>query len=174
MTKLLTSYPDFGLTPEERRFAQREHFYEWPGMDGPRGEIWCYTDRFSYRPGDRVLVQVSSTAPCFAVEIERDGASATKVFEQSGISARWQETPDQCSVEGCGWETTFEFAIGADWLSGGYRMKLTAEGRDGRPIHYHHIVIVLPKTGRKPGRLLQVAATGTWRAYNTWGGSNHY
>ncbi|RFB86098.1 hypothetical protein B5K11_28965, partial [Rhizobium leguminosarum bv. trifolii] len=42
------------------------------------------------------------------------------------------------------------------------------------PIHYHHIVIVLPKTGRKPGRLLQVAATGTWRAYNTWGGSNHY
>ena len=27
---------------------------------------------------------------------------------------------------------------------------------------------------RKPNRILQVAATGSWTAYNTWGGSNHY
>ena len=27
-------FPDFGLTPEERRFAVRGHYYEYPGMDG--------------------------------------------------------------------------------------------------------------------------------------------
>ncbi|MES0151901.1 hypothetical protein NKJ95_33040 [Mesorhizobium sp. M0012] len=174
MTKLPSDFPDFGLTPEERRFADCSHFYEQPGMDGARGEIWCYTDRLSYRPGEKVRLQVSSTAPHFTVDIMRDGGTETKALQQSGIAARWQDTPDQCSVEGCGWDTTFEFEIGDDWPSGGYRVTLTAESRDGRPIHCHHIVIVLPKGGRKPGRILQVAATGTWLAYNTWGGSNHY
>ncbi|RVC60571.1 N,N-dimethylformamidase beta subunit family domain-containing protein [Mesorhizobium sp.] len=174
MTKRPNDFPDFGLSPEERRFAERGHFYEWAGMDGAHGEIWCYSDRFSYQTGDTVRLQVSSTAPRFVIEIMREGAVETKVFEQSGIAAHWQDTPHQCSVEGCGWETAFEFKIGEEWPSGGYRIKLTAEGRDRRPIHCHHIVIVLPNAGRKPGRILQVAATGTWLAYNTWGGSNHY
>ncbi|AYG76834.1 N,N-dimethylformamidase beta subunit family domain-containing protein [Rhizobium sp. CCGE532] len=174
MAKLPTSFPDFGLTPEERQFAQRQHFYEFAGMDSARGEIWCYGDKFSYQPGETVRLHVSSTASSFAIEVIRDGGSCVTFLEETRISARWQDTPEHCSVEGCGWDTAYEFEIGAGWPSGGYRVKLTAEGRDGRPIHCYHIVIVLPKTGRKPGRILQVAATGTWLAYNTWGGSNHY
>ena len=174
MSHLPTEFPDFGLTPEQRRLAVRSHYYERPGMDGARGEIWCYSDRFSYRPGETVHLHVSSTAPDFSLEIVRDGGGETKVFEKSGIAARWQETPDQCSVDGCGWDAAFEFAIGGDWPSGGYRLTLTAAGRDGGPIRCHHIIIVLPKPGRKTGRILQVAATGTWLAYNAWGGSNHY
>ncbi len=174
MSGLPTEFPDFGLTHEQRRLAVRSHYYEQPGMDGARGEIWCYSDRFSYRPGETVLLHVSSTARDFAIEIVRDGATETKVLERSGIAARWQDTPENCSVEGCGWETAFEFRVGEDWPSGGYRLTLTAEGRDGQPIRCHHVLIVLPKPGRKPGRILQVAATGTWLAYNTWGGSNHY
>ncbi|SEI22103.1 hypothetical protein SAMN05216228_10947 [Rhizobium tibeticum] len=174
MTKLSNQFPDFGLTPEQVQFADRGHFYERPGMDGARGEIWCYSDRFSYRQGDAVRLQVSSTAHQFTIEVGRDGGTEMKVFERSGIAAHWQETPDQCSVEGCGWDTTFELKIGQNWPSGGYRLKLTAEGSDGQPIICHHILIVLPQAGRKPGRILQVAATGTWLAYNTWGGSNHY
>ena len=57
---------------------------------------------------------------------------------------------------------------------GAYRLTLTAEGRDGRPIFCHHLFIVRPKPGGGSGRILQIAATGTWTAYNTWGGSNHY
>src|SRR5215207_9112008 len=52
MTKLPTEFPDFGLTPRQRRQAVRGHYWEWPGMDGERGEIWCYSDRFSYRRGE--------------------------------------------------------------------------------------------------------------------------
>jgi hypothetical protein len=174
MTGLPTEFPDFGLTHEQRRLAVRSHYYERPGMDGAQGEIWCYSDRFSYRPGETVRLQVSSSAPSFAVEIVRDGGSETLAFEQSGIAARWQDTPVDCSVTGCGWETSFAFEIGEGWPSGGYRLTLTAQGRDGQPIRCHHVLIVLPKPGRKPGRILQVAATGTWLAYNTWGGSNHY
>lgn len=167
-------FPDFGLTHEQRREAVRGHYYEYPGMDGDRGEIWCYSDRFSYAPGETVTLFVSSTAPLFAIEIVRDGADETPVMSRSGIAARWQETPDQCSVEGCGWAPALDFRVPDDWRSGAYRITLTAEGRDGQPIVSHHLFIVRPASGRKPGRILQVAATGTWLAYNTWGGSNHY
>src|SRR5690606_39398571 len=81
MTALPTKFPDFGLTPEQRRLAVRSHYYETPGMDGDRGEIWCYSDRFSYRPDERVRLQVSATAPRFDIEIVRDGAAQTKVLE---------------------------------------------------------------------------------------------
>ena len=51
---------------------------------------------------------------------------------------------------------------------------MTAKARDGSELHGHHLFIVRPIAGAKPGRLLQIAATGSWVAYNTWGGSNHY
>ena len=34
---------------------------ERPSADPARLEAWCYTDRFSYRPGDRVDVHVHTT-----------------------------------------------------------------------------------------------------------------
>ena len=164
MNKPLNDFPDFGLTPEQRREAVLGHYYEYPGMDGERGEIWCYTDAYSYLPGATVRLQVSSTAPSFHIAIIRDGARETPLFERGGIAARWQETPDQCSVIGCGWETSFEFRVEENWPSGAYRVTLTAEERDGRPIICHHLFIVRPAPGRKPGRILQIAATGTWTA----------
>lgn len=174
MNRPPATFPDFGLTPQQRHAAVRSHYYEKPGMDGARGEIWAYTDRQSYRPGETVRLQVSATAARFSIEIVRDGGSQVRFFEQAGIASRWQETPEQCSVEGCGWETSFEFAIGPDWPSGAYRVTLTADGGNNRPIHYQHLFIVASQAGKRPGRILQVAATGTWLAYNTWGGSNHY
>ncbi|ESZ20761.1 N,N-dimethylformamidase beta subunit family domain-containing protein [Mesorhizobium sp. L48C026A00] len=174
MTDLPTEFPDFGLTPHQRRQAVRGHYWEWPGMDGEHGEVWCYSDRFSYRRGETVTLHVSSTASSFSMAIVRDGAIETKMFEKAGIAARWQDTPDQCSVLGCGWDASFEFRVGDDWPSGAYRVTLTADGRDGKPVRCHHLFIVTPQPGKKRGRVLQVAATGTWLAYNTWGGSNHY
>ncbi len=174
MDQTESAFPDFGLTPEQRRFAVRGCYYEHPGMDGERGEIWCYTDRFSYTPGETVALHVSSTAPSFGMEVTRDGGLEAPVLTRRNLAARWQDTPDQCSVEGCGWQTSFEFTVDESWPSGAYRVTLAAEGRDGQPIRCHHLFIVRPAPGRKPGRILQVAATGTWLAYNTWGGSNAY
>ncbi|HEV7369700.1 N,N-dimethylformamidase beta subunit family domain-containing protein [Arenibaculum sp.] len=168
------TFPDFGLSADERREAVLGHYYERPGMDGERGEIWCYTDRISYAPGETVTLHVSSTAPRYALEVVRDGRTEAVVLREEGLAARWQDTPDQCSVLGCGWAASHAFRIPEDWPSGGYRVTLRAEGRDGAPIACHHLFIVRPVPGRRPGRILQVAATGSWTAYNTWGGSNHY
>src|SRR6218665_1138480 len=160
-------FPDFGLSAEERRFAVRGHYYEHPGMDGDRGEIWGYTRAYAYRSGATVELHISSTGASCRLEGVRDGATETVVLVRDGIATRWQETPDQCSVTGCGWEPTTAFDIDPSWPSGAYRITLTAEGRDGNPVHYDHLIIVLPAPGSKKGRILQVAATGTWSAYNT-------
>ncbi|PWW04449.1 hypothetical protein DFR52_1011147 [Hoeflea marina] len=173
MDRSAGEFPDYGLTPEGRRIAVRGHWYEYPGMDGGRGEIWCYSDRMSYFPGDRVTLFVSSTASSFDLDILRDGGLELPVASFNGIPCGWQETPDQCSVEGCGWQPSFQFTVEDGWISGAYRLTLTARGRDG-PIQSHHLIIVCPTPGPRPGRILQVAATGTWTAYNTWGGSNAY
>ena len=112
----------------------------------------------------------------YRLDIVRDGGVETPCVECRRLErARWQDTPDQCSVHGCGWQGSHSrSASPTEWSSGAYRITLTAEGRDGRLIRYHHLFIVRPAAGAKPGRILQVAATGTWTAYNTWGGSNHY
>jgi hypothetical protein len=170
----MTVFPDFGLTPAERHQAVFGHRYEHPGMGGERGEIWCYTDSIAYPPGATVRVCVCSTARKYRLAILRDGATALPVLEREVRDARWQDTPEQCSVTGCGWEPSLEFRIGDDWASGAYRITLTAEGAAGNELSAHHLFIVRPLAGAKPNRILQVAASGTWTAYNTWGGSNHY
>lgn len=167
MTAHNDEYPDFGLTPEERRRAVFTHYYERPGMDGEHGEIWCYTDRFSYRTGETATFFVSSTAATFGIEIVRDGAVETPLFSRRNVAARWQDTPDQCSVEGCGWEATFELPLPSDWPSGAYRVTLRSEGHGGKAIVSHHLFVIAPHAGRKAGRVLLVASTGTWTAYNT-------
>ena len=169
-----TDYPDFGLTADERRAAVFGHRYEHPGMSNGLGEIWGYTDALAYPPGATARLHVSSTNPSCEVSIVRDGANASPVLTRRLTNIRWQDTPDQCSVVGCGWNPSFEFRVGEEWPSGAYRVTLTTQNRDGAPLRSHHLFIVRPRAGRKPARILQIAATGTWTAYNTWGGSNHY
>jgi hypothetical protein len=170
----MTAFPDFGLTPAERHEAVFGHRYERPGMGGDAGEIWCYTDSIAYPPGAHVRLSVCSTAPSYQLAIVRDGAKALPVLQREVRGARWQDTPEQCSVVGCGWSPSVEFRVGEDWPSGAYRITLTAEGPAGNELSAHHLFIVRPLEGAKPQRILQVAASGTWTAYNTWGGSNHY
>jgi len=170
----MTGFPDFGLTPAERHEAVFGHRFEHAGMHGARGEIWCYTDALAYPPGAVVRLCVSSSAGSYRLAVLRDGASERPVLEREVRDARWQDTPEQCSVTGCGWAPSLEFRIGEDWPSGAYRITLTAQGSAGHELSAHHLFIVRPLPGRKPQRILQVAASGTWMAYNTWGGSNHY
>jgi hypothetical protein len=172
----MTAYPDFGLTPAQRHEAVFGHRYERPGLGGEHGEIWCYTDALAYLPGSVVRLCVSSTAAKCQLAIVRDGATALPVLRHEVRGTRWQDTPEQCSVVGCGWSPSVEFRVGEDWPSGAYRITLTAEGAAGNELSAHHLFIVRPPDSgaKRRQRILQVAASGSWTAYNTWGGSNHY
>ncbi|MEO1190768.1 MAG: N,N-dimethylformamidase beta subunit family domain-containing protein [Pseudomonadota bacterium] len=168
---MTSPYPDFGLTPAQRRAAVLDTRYEKPDCSqGP--EIWLYSDRWSYEPGDTVALFICATAKQADIQIWRDGAALTPLLERRGIAVGWQDTPDQCSVEGCGWAASLSFTLPKDAPSGAYRIKASIEGAET-----HHLIILRPSPAKRKaaaGRILQIAATGTWAAYNTWGGSNHY
>jgi len=148
--------------------AVAENFYERASNDPSEPQLWCYTDRWSYLPGDVLRLQVSTTLPSYDIEIYRDGAEHKPVWSRSGVPGAFHPTPEDCSINGCGWPVALELLLPADWPSGGYVVQLR-----GERLEAHHLFLLrAPASRRAP--LLMVAATGTWAAYNDWGGSNHY
>jgi N,N-dimethylformamidase beta subunit-like, C-terminal len=137
-------------------------------------QLWAYTGDLSYAPGDKVRLHVNTTADTYDIELFRDGARQLPVFAQTGLTGHFHPTPEDCSATGCQWPVALEIPLALDWPSGGYIVRLSAIAPDGRKLTYHHIFFLRPGLGDKDGRLLLVAATGTWTAYNDWGGSNHY
>ena len=56
-------------------------------------EIWGYTSRFTYSPGDRVALHVSTTAEKWDLEIGRDGSKYQPVMHESGLPGSHHDTP---------------------------------------------------------------------------------
>lgn len=137
-------------------------------------QLWAYTGALSYGPGEEVELHANTTAETFDVEIYRDGAKRQSVFSRQGLKGSFSPTPKDCSVSGCNWPVSLTIPLQNDWQSGAYVVELNAVSIDGRELCYQHVFFLRPGAGDKTGRLLLVAATGTWAAYNDWGGSNHY
>ena len=150
-----------------------ENFYERAGNDPEQLEIWCYSDRLSYAPGETLRLHISTTAARYDLTILRDGARAEVVHRAEGLEGRFHTAPLDCSVKGCGWPVAFELTVPDDWRSGGYLVEAVAQGQDGQTFTQHHVFLVRAAPGAEAPILL-VAATGTWTAYNDWGGSNAY
>jgi len=153
--------------------AVRSNYYEAPASDSKVAEIWCYSDRPCYSPGDTIAFHVSTTASSYSLAIARDALALEVVFERNGLPGRRHDTPPDASAAGCDWPVSFEYKIPPDWPSGGYRVTCRIGGGDA--VREQHYLFLLRATGyARRERLLLVAATGTWCAYNNWGGSNHY
>ncbi len=151
--------------------AVHSNYYEFPGR--APDEIWCYCDRPCYSPCDELRLQVSTTAGSFDLEISLDAAEPRVVLTRTGLPGRHCETPADASVRGCGWPVAFECRIPADWPSGGYRVTCRID-TDAGPLEQHFLFLLRSTAAGRGRRLLLVSSTGTWSAYNNWGGSNHY
>jgi hypothetical protein len=127
----------------------------------------------SYGQSETVNLHVATTADVFDIEIVRDGEQPHVVFAKSGVKGLWPETPQNCSVVGCGWPVTIGVEIPREWRSGVYRVVTHVRDRE-REVSHQHLFIVRGSTERRNRGILLVAATSTWIAYNDWGGSNHY
>lgn len=167
--------PEAEPTPRTIRKARHvlDNYYIGPARDPEVLEIWAYTDRFGYRPGDTVHLHVSTTADTWSFEIGRDGPHYEPVMQVDGLPGIHWDTPADCSVNGCGWPVAHAFEVPADWRPGGYLVTLTG-CRGDRTVEEHHLFIVRPARTAEPAPILLLCATGTWVSYNCWGGSNAY
>lgn len=142
------------------------HYYEMASDDPARPQVWGYTAALSHAPGETLRLHAMSSASQARLTIARDGLTPQTVL-QATIPTSFATTPADCSVRGCGWPLAFETQIPEDWPTGVYTVTLEIEG------HASQAIFVL-KPVRPAARLALILATGTWCAYNDWGGSNHY
>lgn len=141
------------------------HYYEVASNDPARAQVWGYTDRLSYVPGDILTLHAICTAPTARLTIARDGLSPQVVLDTT-IPTTFASTPDQVSVIGCDWPVALRLEL-PDWPCGVYAITLTTPGHQSQ-----HLFVL--RSSRPTSRILMILTTGTWCAYNDWGGSNHY
>ena len=146
---------------------------EGPSPDPEALEIWGYTDRPSYAPGETVGLHVSTSAAHWGFEVWRDGQIFEKVHEQSGLAGACYSIPNDVVASGCGWPEGASFEIPANWTSAGYIVVLRAE-RDGREVTQDAFFVLRAATPGQRSNLAMVAATYTWQEYNDWGGGCGY
>ncbi len=142
------------------------HYYEVASGDRTRAQVWIYSDALSYRPGQVLRLHGMSSAASARLEIARD-ALVPQVVVQTDIATEFAETPADASITGCGWPQVFALTIPADWASGVYIVTVSVPG------HQSKGMFVL-RAAQPAAKIAMVLATGTWCAYNDWGGSNHY
>ncbi len=155
------------------------HLWSAPGWESERPsgegtELWCYTDRFSYLPGETVNVHVHTTAPTYAFEVIRDGARPVTVLRKSDIPGQPYETPEDCYARGCNWPVAFSFEIPDDWESGFYLLVVRTVAPDGIVWEREHFIVVRAKTRGATSGVALLLTTSTLLAYNDWGGANQY
>lgn len=157
------------ITPRTRARARHilDNYYIGPARDDAVLEIWGYT------PGEVVDLHVSTTAESWDLEVARDGLSYEIVLEEKGLKGTHQQTPQECSVTGCGWPVVHRFTVPDNWRAGGYLLIFRARRGDDL-VEEHHVIFVRRASTERPAPYVLICATGTWAAYNCWGGSNHY
>ena len=156
----------FTAAPHDDGDPVTGHYFETAANDPAQPQAWCYTDRLSYAPGEKLQLHAIAHEAMARVRIARDGL-APRVLLDTTIPAGFAPTPADCAVGGCDWPVRLSITIPEDWLAGLYRVTITAGGAEAE-----HMFVL--RAARPEARVLFLLTTGTWAAYNDWGGSNHY
>ncbi len=162
----MTLGPFFRAAPQDDGDPVTGHYYQMASDDAATPQVWAYTGALSYAPGDRLTLHAMSSAPSAQLQISRDGLTPEPVLSTT-IATAFAPTPADCSVTGCGWPEVFRLTLPEDWRSGVYTVTLTVPGHQSQ-----HMFVLRP--AKPQAKILMLLATGTWCAYNDWGGSNHY
>ena len=154
--------------------ATLPHFYEAPMDDPDYLEVWCYTDDLSYEAGETVNFHISTTAKHLSFQIIRDGGELLKVHAADSIEGQHHNTPEDFYEKGCDWPVGYQWTIPDDCSSGFYLVLCTVQNDRGEVREHEAGFFVRPKVGKPTAKILMIAATSTWIAYNDWGGTSSY
>jgi hypothetical protein len=143
-----------------------ESAFQQPGL---AFEAWCYTDRFSYFPGEVVEFHCASNAAAFSLIVLRDGAKPEVVWKREGLHCEPYAVPKDVYAKGCDWPVIASWKLPEDLTSGFYIVLVsTSDGWERE-----HFFVVKASASRRKSTAL-VLTTSTLLAYNDWGGANHY
>lgn len=148
----------------------------WQSGKAPADEaLEVYLRPLSARAGDSVAVQINASAPTpVSWELWRlgayHGAGARRVADGGPLTVMPQPAPTIDPGTGlleCHWATAMQLALGADWLSGLYLLRIIAPDGGAR---FAPLVL----RDDRHADVLVVLPTATEAAYNAWGGESLY
>ena len=171
-----------GLNPiqvENRRAGTTEWVLNRPARSH---EIEGYASATSVNRGDTLKLFVNTAAESYTVRIFRmgwyQGAGARELTSPIRRKGHGQPPPSVDLGTGlieCRWEKPLLLTIpqnwsnAADWASGVYLAKLTAE-----PTGYDSYVIFVVRDDARSSTYLFQSSVTTFQAYNNWGGKSLY
>lgn len=132
-------------------------------------QVEGYTDKISYFPGDTVFFKIHSNTDLVDIEIYHYGASTTLIHSAYDIESHQQNYYCRSYSFGCGWETTYKFVVPQSAVSGIYSAHVS---NDLGELFY--ITFVVKSDGLSNNKILVMASTNTWQAYNNWSGQSFY
>ncbi len=131
--------------------------------------IEAYCSQTRYKSGDTLRIFVSTQpASDFSLDIYRLGYYSGKGGRHMGSwgPMRGITQPDpmigEKRLRDCQWETSFEYSIPEDWVSGVYLVKLTSSFQG-----YQSYAIFILRDDREADFMFQ-CSDHTWQAYNRW------
>ncbi len=122
-----------------------------------------YTDKISYFPGETVNFKIHSNSNLIDLDIYHYGASTNLIHSITGVSSYVQNYYCRSYSYGCDWETTYQFDVPQDAVSGIYSAHIT---NDLDELCY--ITFVVKNNNLSTNKILVMASTNTWQAYNNW------
>lgn len=127
-----------------------------------------YTSRTSVLPGQSIDFHIATATSPFSVEIVNLARPSTVLTTLSGLTSAARDCTGMWE-NGCGWPVTTTFTIPSGWPSGYYAAKFpTSAGTR------HTIFIVRSATPGISSRMVAIATTNTYFAYNRFGGKSVY
>lgn len=147
---------------------------EFPRNDPAEIEIYGYCDCLSYEAGQTVRLFVHTTAPRFDLTVVCDSGDGEVVLNLADVAGTIQRTAKDAYASGCDWSETVSFQVDAAWPSGVYIISLIADCPSGGRVEREAGFVVRPRVAAGRERMLMILATGTYVAYNDWGGANAY
>ncbi|MDB2351917.1 hypothetical protein N9V92_01870 [Luminiphilus sp.] len=156
-------WPNWGL----------QDWSEFPSQDSNGGEIWGYTGKLSYAPGEELELHVNCSGKDYSIEIVRDGAEWRTVYHQEKLPAAYYPTPQNSYEVGCQWPVAHRIKIPEQWQSGAYIIILRTDHNGVMKEQEAFFTLRAASPGDK-AKIALVLATSTWQAYNNWGGASSY
>jgi hypothetical protein len=136
-------------------------------------EIWSYVERLTYRAGEPISLYVHTTSASFNLEVIHDTLKPRTVLRLEAVPGIRQNTPPDAAVTGCGWTAPVVLVPDSSWGTGAFVLRSSVDG-DAQGENYNDaFVVIRPEAGQEKPMAL-ILTTGTWAAYNDWGGANHY
>lgn len=175
-----TPTPNPTPTPDPRQWVQRENAQ--PGTRGwtlekgaaAADQVAGFADRTSAAAGEKVTLRVTATVPTWTAEVYRlgyyGGAGGRLVWRsdpQTGVAQPPPRVDAGNAVTAAHWAPSLALDT-AGWPPGSYLIKLVIPSGAGR-----YIPLTI-RSDAYAGRVVLLAATTTYQAYNTWGGYSLY